>query len=177
MRAYQKVFWKHFKDLNDWERIVKNIEKGEQKIRRQQDIMKALCSKLDRYKNPWLELKIQYGANKGKAYTEEEDRFIVCMIHKLGYGCWDELKAEIRKNWRFRFDWFFKSRTPQELARRCDTLIRLIERENEEIEQHEREERKKANSKRGSSKVSDSTGGSKKRKAQSSAGGSAKKSR
>jgi len=59
------------------------------------------------------ELKLSYGANKGKAYTEEEDRFILCMMHKLGYGAWDELKAEIRKSWRFRFDWFFKSRTPQ----------------------------------------------------------------
>jgi len=45
--------------------------------------------------------------------AEEEDRFILCMVHKLGYGQWDELKAEIRKSWRFRFDWFFKSRTPQ----------------------------------------------------------------
>ena len=35
------------------------------------------------------------------------------MMHKLGYGAWDELKAEIRNHWRFRFDWFFKSRTPQ----------------------------------------------------------------
>ena len=37
----------------------------------------------------------------------------MCMTHKLGYGQWDELKAEIRRSWRFRFDWFFKSRTPQ----------------------------------------------------------------
>lgn len=62
--------------------------------------------------------QLQYGANKGKSYTEEEDRFILCMVHKLGYGNWDDLKAEIRKSWRFRFDWFFKSRTPQELGRR-----------------------------------------------------------
>lgn len=62
--------------------------------------------------------QLQYGANKGKAYTEEEDRFILCMVHKLGYGNWDDLKAEIRRSWRFRFDWFFKSRTPQELGRR-----------------------------------------------------------
>ena len=59
------------------------------------------------------ELKLQYGANKGKAYTEEEDRFILCQVHLLGYGQWDELKAAIRDHWRFRFDWFFKSRTPQ----------------------------------------------------------------
>lgn len=140
--------------------------------------MQAIATKLDKYRNPWQELRIQYGPAKGKAYTEEEDRFLVCMMHRLGYGAWDELKAEIRNHWRFRFDWFFKSRTPQvgenavhrllrsqqgtggrparaarlglpisvrdggslaararaaqELSRRCETLIRLIEKENEE---------------------------------------------
>eukprot|EP00798_Chlamydomonas_sp_ICE-L_P028325 gene28325-31442_t len=89
-------------------------------------------------------MKIGYGANKGKAYTEEEDRFILCMVHKLGYGSWDDLKAEIRKSWRFRFDWFFKSRTSPELARRCDTLIRLIEKENEESAASEGKKGKKA---------------------------------
>lgn len=39
--------------------------------------MKAIGKKLDRYKNPWLELKIQYGQNKGKLYNEECDRFMV----------------------------------------------------------------------------------------------------
>lgn len=43
--------------------------------------MKAIGKKLDRYKNPWLELKIQYGQNKGKLYNEECDRFMV------GIGC------------------------------------------------------------------------------------------
>ena len=75
------------------------------------------------------------GSNKGKAYTEEEDRFILCSVEKLGYGRWDELKADARASHRFRFDWYFKSRTPQELARRCDTLIRLVEAEKKEEEE------------------------------------------
>lgn len=168
VKVYAKIFWKRYKELNDWEKIIKNIEKGEQKIQRQQDIMNAIAVKLDRYKNPWQELKIQYGANKGKAYTEEEDRFIICMVHKLGYGNWDDLKAEIRKSWRFRFDWFFKSRTPTELARRAETLIRLIEKENEDLEARDKEERKRSASgkKMSGSKASDSSGaaGLKKRK-------------
>eukprot|EP00878_Enallax_costatus_P003452 GHUV01003663.1.p1 GENE.GHUV01003663.1~~GHUV01003663.1.p1 ORF type:complete len:1042 (+),score=456.73 GHUV01003663.1:458-3583(+) len=132
VERYSKVFWLRYQELSDWEKYIKNIERGEQKIQRQQDIMQAIRAKLEKYKNPWQELKINYGANKGKAYTEEEDRFIICQMAKLGYGQWDDLKAEIRKNWRFRFDWFFKSRTPQELARRAETLIRLIEKENED---------------------------------------------
>jgi SWI/SNF-related matrix-associated actin-dependent regulator of chromatin subfamily A member 5 len=116
--------------------------------------LQAIQAKMSRYRNPWLELKIQYGANKNKAYTEEEDRFLVCMMHRLGYGAWDEMKAEIRKSWRFRFDWFFKSRTPVELNRRCDTLIRLIDKENEE-----------ADAKRINGKKLEGPGGAKKRKA------------
>lgn len=44
---------------------------------------------------------------------------------------------------QFRFDWFLKSRTALELQRRCNTLITLIERENQELEEKERQERKK----------------------------------
>lgn len=47
-----------------------------------------------------------------KSYTEEEDRFLICMMAKLGYGNWDALRLEIRKAWQFRFDWFIKTRTP-----------------------------------------------------------------
>lgn len=37
--------------------------------------------------------------------AQEEDRFLLCCIPKVGYGNWDDLKAEIRKHWLFRFDW------------------------------------------------------------------------
>ncbi|KAF3456147.1 hypothetical protein FNV43_RR00797 [Rhamnella rubrinervis] len=142
VERYAKVFKERYKELNDYDRIIKNIERGEARISRKDEIMKAIGKKLDRYKNPWLELKIQYGQNKGKLYNEECDRFMICMVHKLGYGNWDELKAAFRTSPLFRFDWFVKSRTTQELARRCDTLIRLVEKENQEYDERERQARK-----------------------------------
>ncbi|XP_027330198.1 ISWI chromatin-remodeling complex ATPase CHR11-like [Abrus precatorius] len=142
VERYAKVFKERYKELNDYDRIIKNIERGEARISRKDEIMKAIGKKLDRYKNPWLELKIQYGQNKGKLYNEECDRFMICMIHKLGYGNWDGLKAAFRMSPLFRFDWFVKSRTTQELTRRCDTLIRLVEKENQEHDERERQARK-----------------------------------
>ena len=53
-----QVFWKRFSDLTDAEKIIKNIERGEQKIHRQQEIMDNIAAKLERYKNPWQELKV-----------------------------------------------------------------------------------------------------------------------
>lgn len=77
---------------------------------------------------------------------EEEDRFLVCMLHKLGFdreNVYEELRAAVRASPQFRFDWFLKSRTAMELQRRCNTLITLIERENAELEERERNEKKK----------------------------------
>ncbi|GLU08336.1 hypothetical protein SLE2022_252540 [Rubroshorea leprosula] len=150
VERYAKVFKERYKELNDYDRIIKNIERGEARISRKDEIMKAIGKKLDRYKNPWLELKIQYGQNKGKLYNEECDRFMICMVHKLGYGNWDELKAAFRTSPLFRFDWFVKSRTTQELARRCDTLIRLVEKENQEYDERERQARKEKKLAKGS---------------------------
>ena len=64
----------------DYDRIIKNIERGEARISRKDEIMRVIGKKLDRYKNAWLDLKIQYGQNKGKLYNEECDRFMVCIL-------------------------------------------------------------------------------------------------
>jgi len=99
-------------------------------------------------------MRISYGTNKGKNYTEEEDRFLVCMLHKLGFdkeNVYEELRASVRTAPQFRFDWFIKSRTAMELQRRCNTLITLIERENQELEERERTDKKQRKPKSGTS--------------------------
>lgn len=137
---YAKVFWDRFQELSDNEKIIAQIEKGEQRIKRRQDIKKAIEAKMARYSAPFHQLRINYGANKGKNYIEEEDRYLICMLHKLGVdreNVYEDLKLSIREAPQFRFDWFLKSRTTSELQRRCNTLITLIERENQEMEERE----------------------------------------
>lgn len=87
-----------------------------------------LASAVESCGNAWWKLALNYAGGKGRIYTQEEDQFILFMTYKLGYGNWELLKQEIRRSWQFRFDWFLKSRTPQELARRCDTLIKMLEK-------------------------------------------------
>ena len=130
VKRYFKVFFERYVEISDHEKIIERIQKGEAKIDRILQISHTLKTKVDRHKNPWQAMTVVYGSNKGKAFTEEEDRFLICMMDKLGYGQWEQLKLEIRKAWQFRFDWFLKSRTTAEISRRCDTLVRLIEKEN-----------------------------------------------
>merc|ERR1712141_131408 len=145
VKDYAAVFWERKEELQDIERIIAQIEKGEAKIQRRSLIRKALDAKIARYRAPFHQLRLAYGTNKGKNYTEEEDRFLVCMLHKLGFdkeNVYEELRAAVRNAPQFRFDWFIKSRTAMELQRRCNTLITLIERENNEIEEKEKAEKK-----------------------------------
>jgi len=147
---YSKAFWERCGELQDSERIMAQIEKGEARIQRRALIKKALDAKVARYKAPFHQLRIAYGTNKGKNYTEEEDRFLVCMLHKLGFdkeNVYEDLRAAVRCAPQFRFDWFIKSRTAMELQRRCNTLIMLIEKEMNEIEEREKLDRKKTKGK------------------------------
>ncbi|KAL1273965.1 hypothetical protein QQF64_026779 [Cirrhinus molitorella] len=143
---YSAVFWERCNELQDIEKIMAQIERGEARIQRRISIKKALDAKIARYKAPFHQLRIQYGTNKGKNYTEEEDRFLICMLHKMGFDkeyVYEELRQCVRNAPQFRFDWFIKSRTAMELQRRCNTLISLIEKENMEIEEKERAEKKR----------------------------------
>ena len=120
------------------------------------------------FRAPFHQLRIAYGTNKGKNYTEEEDRFLVCMLHKLGFdkeNVYEELRAAVRNAPQFRFDWFIKSRTAMELQRRCNTLITLIERENNEIEEKEKAEKKNKKGNKSENKKTETPGKAGKRKA------------
>eukprot|EP01132_Coremiostelium_polycephalum_P000977 gene977-1243_t len=140
---YSVVFWKRYKEVADYDKILARIEKGEERILRYKETQDSLNHKISKYKNPWQQLKIQYGIKKNKTYNDEEDIFLVCMMHKLGYGAWEELKEEIRKSPQFRFDWLIQTRTPQELKARCDQLLKYIIKEYQEEQEKIKEAEKK----------------------------------
>ncbi|EGC28868.1 hypothetical protein DICPUDRAFT_4822, partial [Dictyostelium purpureum] len=143
VQQYSQVFWKRFEEVNEHEKHVLRIEKGEERILRYKEQQESLNHKISKYKNPWQQLKIQYGIKKNKTYNDDEDIFLVCMIHKLGYGAWEELKEEIRKSPQFRFDWLIQTRTPSELKQRCDQLLKYIIKEHQEEIEHQKELEKK----------------------------------
>uniref|UniRef100_A0A7S4BX57 Uncharacterized protein n=1 Tax=Chrysotila carterae TaxID=13221 RepID=A0A7S4BX57_CHRCT len=133
VKAYSAAFWERGPVMiSDFDKASKKIEEGEKKILEKAKNAEALRQKVASCDNPWQTLSIKYGNNRGKLFTEEEDRFLMCMTNELGYGKWEELKREVRRHPEFRFDWLFKSRTPVELGRRVDHLIRLIQNENKE---------------------------------------------
>ncbi|ORX54808.1 hypothetical protein BCR36DRAFT_282567, partial [Piromyces finnis] len=146
VQEYSKVFWKRYKELNDYEKIIYNIEKGEAKLQKMQEIQDILTAKISNHKNPLQQLKIPYHQNKGRNYTEEEDRYLLVTLEKLGYGTedvYEKIRQECRNSPLFRFDWFIKSRTAVEIGRRCNTLISLLTKESDVDEKEPNDDRKR----------------------------------
>ncbi|KAI9758913.1 MAG: hypothetical protein M4579_002724 [Chaenotheca gracillima] len=136
VKDYASVFWRRFSEITDYPKYISVIDVGEEKSRKINHQRKMLRKKMEMYRVPLQQLKINYSVSttNKKVYTEEEDRFLLVQLDKYGVdaeGIHEKIRDEIRESPLFRFDWFFLSRTPIEIARRCTTLLTTVAREFE----------------------------------------------
>ncbi|KAI9508946.1 SNF2 family N-terminal domain-containing protein [Russula earlei] len=135
--AYYPVFRKKWKELSEYPRIAARIAEGEAKRNKRSNLEALLSKKIGSFRYPMQELELNYPTTKGKVYSEEEDRYLLCRLSHYGMrtdDVYERIKKDISEFPVFRFDWFFKSRSPQELQRRCNTLLGMIEKEAEQEE-------------------------------------------
>ncbi|KAG1729586.1 SNF2 family N-terminal domain-containing protein [Suillus lakei] len=134
VKKYYLYFKKHWKELSEHPRIAARIAEGEAKRNKRSNLEFLLSKKIASVRYPMQELELNYPTTKGKVYSEEADRYLLCRLNHYGMGAddiYERIKKDIMEFPVFRFDWFFKSRTPQELQRRCNTLLGMIEKEAE----------------------------------------------
>lgn len=141
VEEYAQVFLARGQDeLSDWNKIMKSIEKGESKLLEIERLTVETARKVKRYTNPWEDMPINYQGKGGKVFTEEEDRVLLCLVNQFGYGAWDRIKQEICGMEMFAFDYYLRSRTAAEIGRRCDSLMRICEKDNADLEAREKKE-------------------------------------
>lgn len=81
VKEYCQTFWARYTEILGHEKIIENIERGEAKLAKNAEMQDHLLQKVNSYRNPLAQLRIQYTQNKGKHWTEEEDRFLVNSFH------------------------------------------------------------------------------------------------
>lgn len=136
-RRYSQAFWKRGSQVlsaTDWERVVKQIEKGEKRLEEIQRLTSATAKLIMMFNDPWEELTFRNVGNQGRIFNAVEDRFLLCLTHLHGYGSWDAVRSSIRRCERFRFDFYLQSCSADALGKRCELLMRAAERELAEIE-------------------------------------------
>jgi SWI/SNF-related matrix-associated actin-dependent regulator of chromatin subfamily A member 5 len=134
IKDYAAAFWANYDVIEGYEKHIAAIEAGEERLRKTEHQRKMLRKKMQQYRVPLQQLKINYtvSTTNKKVYTEEEDRFLLVMLDRHGLeseNLYEKIRDEIRDSPLFRFDWFFLSRTPIEIGRRCTTLLNTVARE------------------------------------------------
>ena len=114
--------------------VSDHAEKSRVEWVEQQETRRALSWKMGQSRIPLAQMKIVYpeSASNRKEYSEDEDRFLLCMLHKhgvVGNNIYDAIRNDIWKFRLFRYNWFILSRTVIEIRRRCNTLLGFVRRE------------------------------------------------
>ncbi|EJD52770.1 SNF2 family DNA-dependent ATPase [Auricularia subglabra TFB-10046 SS5] len=135
VQEYAKVFWQRWHTLSDYDKLKQRIDEGQAKRDKDASMANMLKRKIESVRYPMQELHLNYPTTKGKIYSEEEDRYLLCRLHYYGLNrddVYERIKKDISEFPVFRFDWFFKSRTSVELQRRCTTLLGMIAKEQDD---------------------------------------------
>ena len=152
MRGYSEAFWKRWQSIENGQKYVERIEKGEQEIEKYRLITEAIEAKykqtfrdhllahpedeafralsIDSISLPKVPLEPKKAqANPLFEFSDDEDRAYLYGLFRYGYGAWDLIRNELRNTARFRFNWIALSRTAEQIQKRCDLLITRLQKE------------------------------------------------
>ncbi|CAM9111468.1 unnamed protein product [Phaeothamnion confervicola] len=136
VRRYHEAFWARGGEclpLAEWERLTKNIERGERRLEDVGRMSAATAELLRVYEDPWNQLEFRFAPPVTKGFfTAEEDRYLLCFVHRLGYGNWAEIREAMLAAPRLRFDYFVRSLELTTIQQRCDQLMKAAEKEMQE---------------------------------------------
>jgi len=135
IRTYFEAFWRRYKEIELYERYMSQISAGEEKHERMLYQIGLIKSIVESANAPMQQLIFDIPQGTGKRlFSEEEDRFLCLQMYRFGLDApmlYEQIREAIRESPLFRFDWFFLSRTPAELGRRCQSLVATITKEDE----------------------------------------------
>eukprot|EP00915_Cephaloidophora_sp_WS-2016_P001050 GHVH01001431.1.p1 GENE.GHVH01001431.1~~GHVH01001431.1.p1 ORF type:complete len:985 (-),score=183.01 GHVH01001431.1:71-3025(-) len=140
LHAYASKFWSRGpKEISDFKKINARIESGESALERKRAWEKVAQWKVDQCDpcpsdpdhkqlgSMWIHSWSQSSVRK--LFSEAEDRWIIYMISRIGYGEWDRFRIHSRQAVETKYDWHLRSRTTYELGRRAEMLVRHVKKE------------------------------------------------
>lgn len=95
--AYNEAFWKRGSILKNYKSIVAATERGESAVLHKAQMTESLEWKMAQHRQPMVHLMVKY--TKNEEYSKEDDRFLICTLHKLGVhdpSVYYQIKNEIQ---------------------------------------------------------------------------------
>ncbi|KAK1936203.1 putative SNF2 helicase [Babesia divergens] len=144
VKRYSQIFWERYTSIPKWEKYIKRIEQGEDVLLKRHHLHQAVLMKQRALFAPWVGTDVVFSTHRGKCpFTDEQDRWLMNAISVLGYDTWDDVSELSRLDPRFQFDTFFRTRTPGDLSKRSDHLIKYIVKESSRVATSDRSKKRK----------------------------------
>lgn len=127
VKKYHAVFWRKYKTLPEWEKVLVRVERGDKRREAQKDaieLLKTTFSGFDPLKTNIVDLVGSSMASKD--WTPENDLWLLVNANAVGYGNWTRLQHRVASHPGFAMDWFMQSRTADDLKDRVDKLLKNI---------------------------------------------------
>ncbi|KAF6749248.1 P-loop containing nucleoside triphosphate hydrolase protein [Ephemerocybe angulata] len=97
VELYYQTFRERWTELPEYARIDARIKEGEAKRSKRQNLENLLKQKINSVRYPMQELELNYPTTKGKVYSEEEDRYLLCRLHHYGMQV-DDVYERIKRD-------------------------------------------------------------------------------
>ncbi|CAG9335654.1 unnamed protein product [Blepharisma stoltei] len=129
VKKYAKAFWEHYASMPNGAELVERIEQGQRDRERLSKIETILGKKRAKIE---AGEPIEYPADSEPShFSREEDEFLLKQLIGKVYGEWDDIKSEIQNLPEFRFNVWFQSKTVEEIEKRCEYLINVLDEESD----------------------------------------------
>lgn len=120
-------------ELADWNRYFKRIQSSKEDQKKRDELNSVIRDQISALKDPWRELNLEslniYSKQaKNMTFNQLEDRYLINYTSQYGYGSWDQILSAIKNDHVFSFDWFIKTRSPNDIYRRVDFLIKAFKK-------------------------------------------------
>ncbi|KAI2491922.1 Class II histone deacetylase complex subunits 2 and 3 [Fragilaria crotonensis] len=129
---YSNAFWLYGPTelkKDEWERVSSSIERGEKKIAKRRKLTALLKQFVSTFEHPRTEMVF---ANKGTThFSLEQDRALLCAVDKYGYGNWDSVREELRRDKDLLFQHMVQGMNTDMIMKRVDYRMRQMEKECE----------------------------------------------
>lgn len=132
VRAYAAKFWTSYKQMPGWEKLLRQIERGEaqlEAVAAKREIVEAKMKSIGK-RSPYTALNFKYPKGGHTPYSVSEDQFLFQAMAEHGYGDWKAVLHAAHVDRQFRFDWFLRTRTVTDIQHRCEYLIELVAKES-----------------------------------------------
>lgn len=137
IKRYYKVFFDRYKEIADHERYMNQIAAGGNKAKKNSLRVELLKKRIGSTANPLSDMPVSQptgGSSSRYRFSVPNDRFMLIELAKIGIetpNVYQMIHSRIRTCGLFDFDWYFMSRSPTEIGRRCSSLLNIISREND----------------------------------------------